>query len=102
MRGGCLLDMTYYPFDSQTCHLSFGSWTRGIETLDLTLASDNITTSYVYARSSGAIFAEPQFKTITLLRLPSVTIPCWAGLKRAYHPHSSLAKVKIRLLLLPK
>ena len=73
VRGGCLLDMTFYPFDSQvmvmvmvmmtdmtfylfdsqTCHLSFGSWSRGLDSLDLVLASNNITTSYLYARSSG-------------------------------------------------
>ena len=53
VKGGCLLDMTYYPFDSQTCHLSFGSWSRGLDSLDLTLASNNITTTFLYARSSG-------------------------------------------------
>ena len=53
VKGGCLLDMTYYPFDSQTCHISFGSWSRGLDSLDLTLASNNITTTFLYARSSG-------------------------------------------------
>ena len=85
VRGGCLLDMTYYPFDSQTCHLSFGSWTRGIETLDLTLASDNITTSYVYARSSGAIFAEPQFKTIKLLLPGTIDLMCISAKRETLH-----------------
>ena len=60
VKGGCLLDMTYYPFDSQTCHLSFGSWSRGLDSLDLTLASNNITTSYLYARSSGEKQQNPQ------------------------------------------
>ena len=64
VKGGCLLDMTYYPFDSQTCHLSFGSWSRGLDSLDLTLASNNITTSYQSARSSGEKLQNPKQSNI--------------------------------------
>ena len=66
VKGGCLLDMTYYPFDSQTCHLSFGSWSRGLDSLDLTLATNNITTSFLYARSSGKKQQNPKLSTIVI------------------------------------
>ena len=31
----CLVDMTKFPFDEQTCYLKFGSWTYSSKQLDL-------------------------------------------------------------------
>ena len=76
VKGGCLLDMTYYPFDSQTCHLGFGSWSRGLDSLDLTLASNNITTSYLYARSSGEKHHIRHALDCTFIDLDQNCYPC--------------------------
>lgn len=31
----CDLDLTYWPFDKQTCAMKFGSWTYNGEEIDL-------------------------------------------------------------------
>ena len=27
LRSSCKIDITYFPFDDQKCHMKFGSWT---------------------------------------------------------------------------
>lgn len=37
----CQLDLTYWPYDTQTCHLTMGSWTHDGDKIDL--AQNNAT-----------------------------------------------------------
>lgn len=34
-KSSCSIDITHFPFDTQTCHLKFGSWTYDGTNLDL-------------------------------------------------------------------
>lgn len=34
-KSSCSIDITYFPFDAQTCHLKFGSWTYDGNKLDV-------------------------------------------------------------------
>ncbi|KAK7501576.1 hypothetical protein BaRGS_00007007 [Batillaria attramentaria] len=44
----CQLDVSHFPFDSQRCNLTFGSWAYNGHELDLTAATDAVDlTSYV-------------------------------------------------------
>ncbi|KAJ8304992.1 hypothetical protein KUTeg_018575 [Tegillarca granosa] len=35
LRSSCKVDITYFPFDIQTCHLKFGSWSYNMAQVDL-------------------------------------------------------------------
>ncbi|GFS28048.1 acetylcholine receptor subunit alpha-like [Elysia marginata] len=35
-RSSCKIDITYFPFDDQTCELKFGSWTYDGFQVDIT------------------------------------------------------------------
>lgn len=37
-QSSCSVDVTYFPFDNQTCYLYFGSWTHPAHELNVTLA----------------------------------------------------------------
>ncbi|CAI4232574.1 unnamed protein product [Auanema sp. JU1783] len=39
-RASCKMDITYFPFDRQTCYLKFGSWTYHGNALDLHISQD--------------------------------------------------------------
>lgn len=36
LKSQCSIDVTYFPFDTQTCEMKFGSWTYSGESLALT------------------------------------------------------------------
>ncbi|PIO72047.1 Neurotransmitter-gated ion-channel ligand binding domain protein [Teladorsagia circumcincta] len=40
-RASCKMDITYFPFDDQLCHLKFGSWTYNGNALDLQISTEN-------------------------------------------------------------
>lgn len=40
LRSSCKVDITYFPFDIQTCHLKFGSWTYNMAQVDLVSQSE--------------------------------------------------------------
>jgi len=40
-RSSCSIDITHFPFDIQTCHLKFGSWTYDGFKLDLAFYEDD-------------------------------------------------------------
>ena len=60
---------------TQICHLTFGSWTRGTDTLVLALPSQDIAQAYRYARTSGARPGQPAptTGTINLANLTATT-----------------------------
>ncbi|PAV91319.1 hypothetical protein WR25_21905 [Diploscapter pachys] len=39
----CQIDVEFFPFDEQTCHLKFGSWTYSDDLLELEMLENNIT-----------------------------------------------------------
>lgn len=39
-KSSCSIDITYFPFDSQTCYLKFGSWTYDGNKLDVMFWND--------------------------------------------------------------
>ncbi|KAK6050466.1 Neurotransmitter-gated ion-channel ligand binding domain protein, partial [Cooperia oncophora] len=39
-RASCKMDITYFPFDDQLCHLKFGSWTYNGNALDLQIITE--------------------------------------------------------------
>lgn len=41
-RSSCLLDVSYFPWDSQICNLTFGSWTYDSSKLDLHNMTDEV------------------------------------------------------------
>ncbi|KAK3726255.1 hypothetical protein RRG08_008636 [Elysia crispata] len=41
-RSSCKIDITYFPFDDQTCELKFGSWTYDGFQVDITNRSDKV------------------------------------------------------------
>ncbi|KAK5969585.1 Transmembrane ion channel [Trichostrongylus colubriformis] len=40
-RASCKMDITYFPFDDQLCHLKFGSWTYNGNALDLQIITEH-------------------------------------------------------------
>ncbi|XP_021339571.1 neuronal acetylcholine receptor subunit alpha-6-like, partial [Mizuhopecten yessoensis] len=38
----CAIDITYYPFDKQTCHIIFGVWTYTLEEIDVSMYASDI------------------------------------------------------------
>ena len=40
-RSTCSIDITHFPFDVQTCHLKFGSWTYDGYKLDINFYADD-------------------------------------------------------------
>ncbi|XP_020901360.2 neuronal acetylcholine receptor subunit alpha-10 [Exaiptasia diaphana] len=42
----CKIDVTFFPFDSQTCSMKFGSWTYEINDLDMTPENASMTSMY--------------------------------------------------------
>ncbi|KAK3726643.1 hypothetical protein QZH41_012274 [Actinostola sp. cb2023] len=43
----CKIDVTFFPFDIQTCSLKFGSWTYEINDLDMTPENASMTSMYI-------------------------------------------------------
>lgn len=41
----CAIDVKYFPFDTQNCHMKFGSWTYSKNSLDLHKEKDHADTS---------------------------------------------------------
>ena len=44
LKSSCKVDVTMYPFDEQTCHFKFGSWTYNVKQLDMFCANDTALT----------------------------------------------------------
>ncbi|CAD5123976.1 DgyrCDS12281 [Dimorphilus gyrociliatus] len=42
LRSSCKIDITYFPFDDQKCHMKFGSWTYDGHQVDITNRSEVI------------------------------------------------------------
>ncbi|XP_071373407.1 neuronal acetylcholine receptor subunit alpha-9-II [Centroberyx affinis] len=40
-KSSCVVDVSYFPFDSQECNLTFGSWTYNGNQVDITMAMDS-------------------------------------------------------------
>uniref|UniRef100_A0A4W4F2G5 Cholinergic receptor, nicotinic, alpha 9 n=1 Tax=Electrophorus electricus TaxID=8005 RepID=A0A4W4F2G5_ELEEL len=40
-KSSCVVDVSYFPFDSQHCNLTFGSWTYNGNQVDITMAMDS-------------------------------------------------------------
>ncbi|XP_057184444.1 neuronal acetylcholine receptor subunit alpha-9-II-like isoform X2 [Triplophysa rosa] len=40
-KSSCVVDVSYFPFDSQQCNLTFGSWTYNGNQVDITMAMDS-------------------------------------------------------------
>uniref|UniRef100_A0AAY4EDZ2 Cholinergic receptor nicotinic alpha 9 subunit n=1 Tax=Denticeps clupeoides TaxID=299321 RepID=A0AAY4EDZ2_9TELE len=40
-KSSCVVDVAYFPFDSQQCNLTFGSWTYNGNQVDITMAMDS-------------------------------------------------------------
>lgn len=60
----CKIDVTYFPFDKQTCRLTFGSWTlTGWELNVTTLAPEGDLSSYV-ANVEWHIVAVPAVRNV--------------------------------------
>ena len=38
LQSSCGIDVRNFPFDNQTCHMWFGSWTHSLAEMDLDLA----------------------------------------------------------------
>ena len=46
IKSNCKVNVRYFPFDEQECHLKFGSWTY--DTTSLNMTDGKITTSIYY------------------------------------------------------
>ncbi|GMT07316.1 hypothetical protein PENTCL1PPCAC_29490, partial [Pristionchus entomophagus] len=46
MKLSCKIDITWFPFDDQICHLKFGSWTYSGSFIDLRISPPNESISY--------------------------------------------------------
>ncbi|XP_059378272.1 neuronal acetylcholine receptor subunit alpha-9-II [Carassius carassius] len=40
-KSSCVVDVSYFPFDSQQCNLTFGSWTYNGNQVDITMGMDS-------------------------------------------------------------
>ncbi|XP_072550436.1 neuronal acetylcholine receptor subunit alpha-9-II [Salminus brasiliensis] len=40
-KSSCVVDVSYFPFDSQQCNLTFGSWTYNGNQVDISMAMDS-------------------------------------------------------------
>ena len=50
LRSSCKIDITYFPFDDQQCHMKFGSWTYDGFQVDVTNRSARVDlNNYVYS-----------------------------------------------------
>ena len=69
MRSNCKIDVTFFPFDDQYCHLKFGSWTYSGLQVDLINKSNTTDlTNYI-------ISGEWELKKVTVQR-NVVYYPC--------------------------
>ena len=41
---GCDMNLKYFPFDTQVCHLEFGSWWHHSEEIDFKINNDKVNT----------------------------------------------------------
>ena len=41
-KTGCMIDITYYPFDEQSCNLVFGAWSYRTVKMNITNMSSNV------------------------------------------------------------
>lgn len=54
VQSSCTIDVTYFPFDQQTCIMKFGSWTFNGDQVSLTLYNDkNFVDLSDYWKSGG-------------------------------------------------
>ena len=54
-KSTCSIDIEYFPFDVQTCHLKLGSWTYDGFKLDVDFIDDNPQVAYLLVQQLGKI-----------------------------------------------
>ena len=59
LKSSCLINMVYFPFDTQNCDLRFGSWSYSKE--KLSLSHRNPTNELVGNGQTGNIIVDPAF-----------------------------------------
>jgi nicotinic acetylcholine receptor len=52
----CIMDVTWFPFDKQSCNVKFGSWTFSEKQINLTLGRDKADTTEYYVRKNILIY----------------------------------------------
>lgn len=66
LQSSCTIDVTYFPFDQQTCIMKFGSWTFNGDQVSLSLYNDKNFVDLSDYWKSG-MFRSPKTQTSLVL-----------------------------------
>lgn len=71
-KSSCSVDVAFFPFDVQQCHLTFGSWTHNGNQMDLFNALDSADLAdfvpNVEWEVSGYLVHVPEFNSLTKIK----------------------------------
>ncbi|XP_074527592.1 neuronal acetylcholine receptor subunit alpha-10-like [Halichoeres trimaculatus] len=65
-KSSCSVDVAFFPFDLQQCHLTFGSWTHNGNQMDLSNALDSADLSDFVANVEWEVLGMPAKKNVIL------------------------------------
>ncbi|XP_058482531.1 neuronal acetylcholine receptor subunit alpha-10-like isoform X2 [Solea solea] len=65
-KSSCLVDVAFFPFDLQQCHLTFGSWTHNGNQMDLFNALDSADLSDFVSNVEWEVLGMPAKKNVIL------------------------------------
>ncbi|XP_035665568.1 neuronal acetylcholine receptor subunit alpha-10-like [Branchiostoma floridae] len=79
LKSSCGVDVSYFPFDQQTCTLEFASWIYNGEELDVTVRSDDIDVSAYQESDQYALISAMATRNVTIYKCcphqyPSVVV----------------------------
>ncbi|KAM7397499.1 hypothetical protein PAMA_005684 [Pampus argenteus] len=65
-KSSCSVDVAFFPFDLQQCHLTFGSWTHNGNQMDLSIALDSADLSDFVPNVEWEVLGMPAKKNVIL------------------------------------
>uniref|UniRef100_A0A8C6U1E9 Cholinergic receptor nicotinic alpha 9 subunit n=1 Tax=Neogobius melanostomus TaxID=47308 RepID=A0A8C6U1E9_9GOBI len=65
-KSSCVVDVAYFPFDSQQCNLTFGSWTYNGNQVDVTMGNDSGDLSDFVENVEWELLGMPAWKNVIM------------------------------------
>ena len=65
-QSSCRIDPTWFPYDSQICHLKFGSWTYDGGKVDLTIQGNSGDSSSYLSNSEWELTGSREYTVINI------------------------------------